>query len=48
MRFVRDVVAVGIGVFLGFAAIVNYYDLVDIVYVFSQLQQLDLLGFSDR
>ncbi|MDB2403042.1 hypothetical protein N9W46_08175 [Litoricolaceae bacterium] len=44
MRFIRDVLAVSIGVFLGFAAIVNSYELIDIVYAFSQLQDLNLLG----
>ena len=48
MRFVRDVFAVGIGVYLGFTAIVNSYDLIEIVYAFNQLQQLDLLGFLNR
>jgi len=48
LRFVRDVLAVGIGVYLGFAPIVNSHDLIDIVYAFNQLQQLDLLGFLNR
>jgi hypothetical protein len=43
--FIRDVLAVGIGVFLGFVAIVNAHDLIDIVYAFDQLQRLNLFGF---
>ena len=45
MGFIRDVLAVGIGVFLGFVAIVNAHDLIDIVYAFDQLQRLNLFGF---
>ncbi|MEL0321835.1 MAG: hypothetical protein VXA68_07510, partial [Gammaproteobacteria bacterium] len=45
LRFLRDVVAIGIGVFLGFVAIVNTHELVDVVYAFSQLQRLELFSF---
>jgi hypothetical protein len=39
---------VGIGVFLGFVAIVNSHDLIDIIYALSELQQLDVLGLLGR
>lgn len=45
VRFIRDVLVIGIGVFLGFVAIVNSHDLIDVVYAFDQLQRLDLFAF---
>jgi hypothetical protein len=45
LRFIRDVVAIGLGVFLGFVAIVNTHELVDVVYAFDQLQRLELFSF---
>jgi len=47
LRFIRDVLAVGVGVFLGFTAIANTHDLIDVVSAFSQLQQLEFFGFQD-
>jgi hypothetical protein len=44
MQFIRDVFAVSLGVFLGFVAIVNTHDMLDIVYAFSQLEPLRFLA----
>lgn len=45
MRFIRDVLAISLGVFLGFVAIVNTHELVDIIYPFVQFQDLNFFTF---
>ena len=40
MRFIRDVFAMGLGVFLGFAAIVNTHELLDFIHGFVRLESL--------
>ena len=38
MRFLRDVLVVSLGVFLGFVVVVHTHELIDIVHAFVQLQ----------
>ena len=40
MSFLRDVFAMGLGVFLGFAAILNTHELLDVIHAFVRLESL--------
>ena len=40
MRFLRDVFAIGLGVFLGLGAILNTHELLDVIHGFVQLESL--------
>ena len=40
MRFIRDVLAVAIGVVLGFGVVVHTHELIDVVYAVAQMYDL--------
>ena len=40
MRFIRDVFAMSLGVFLGFFAILNTHELLDVIHAFIRLENL--------
>ncbi len=43
MRFIRDILAISLGVFLGFLAIIHTHNLVDVVFAFVQLKDMAFL-----
>lgn len=41
MRFIRDVLAVALGVYLGFTVVVHTHELIDVVYAIAEIYELN-------
>ena len=41
MRFIRDVLAVALGVCLGFTVVVHTHELIDVVYAIAEIYELN-------